>query len=52
MQLTDAELAEFKKLVQEEYGIELSDDEARVQAEQFAQFMYPLLRHAAQQASE
>lgn len=45
--LTDPEVAEFKLLVQEEYGIELSDDEARIQAEQFIQFMYPLLCHAS-----
>ncbi len=45
--LTDSEVAEFKQLVREEYGIELGDDDARMQAEQFLQFMYPLLRFSA-----
>lgn len=45
--LTNSEVAEFKQLVKEEHGIELTDDEARVQAEQFISFMYPLLKFSA-----
>lgn len=49
--LTDSEVAEFKMLVKDEYGIELTDDDARVQAEQFIACMYPLFKFGARRTA-
>ncbi len=46
MNLTDTEVAEFAVLVKEEYGIDLTPDEARQQATEFVQGMYLIFKHS------
>ncbi|MDD5742293.1 MAG: hypothetical protein PHX87_02580 [Candidatus Peribacteraceae bacterium] len=47
MNITEAEAAEFSRLVKEEYGKELSPDEAKQEAERFLQLMYLMFRQSS-----